>query len=87
MVGWNPRISLYLDDPETFWSESNRELKQRFLPPWRHGEDISIGHQEDICTMAISRSSDLLATADFTGEICVWNAVSGHVLKRLRQAG
>ncbi|KAM3182872.1 hypothetical protein ACTXT7_011475 [Hymenolepis weldensis] len=85
VVGWNPRISLYLDDPKTFWGESNRELKQRFLPPWRHGEDISVGYQEDICTMAISRSSDLLATADFTGEICVWNAISGHVLKRLRQ--
>ncbi|VUZ50068.1 unnamed protein product [Hymenolepis diminuta] len=85
VVGWNSRISLYLDDPETFWDESNRELKQCFLPPWRHGEDISIGHQEDICTMAISRSSDLLATVDFTGEICVWNAVSGHVLKRLQQ--
>ncbi|KAM7535370.1 hypothetical protein Aperf_G00000104447 [Anoplocephala perfoliata] len=86
VVGWNPRITLYLDDPETFWSESNHELEQLFLPPWRHDEeDVAIGHQEDICEMAVSHSSDLLATADFSGEICVWNAASSHVLKRLGQ--
>ncbi|VDN97225.1 unnamed protein product [Rodentolepis nana] len=85
VVGWNPRICLYLDDLETFLNEANHEIKQHLLPHWRDDKDTSVEIQEDICAMAISRSSNLLATADFIGEICVWDAVSGHVLKRLEK--
>ena len=68
---------------EVIWDKSNLEVEQHCLPPWSHDGPVVVGHSEDICAMAVSKHSNLLATADFSGEICVWNAVSGHILKRL----
>lgn len=85
VVGWNPSITLFLDETAVIRSDLNHEIEQYSLPPWRHDGPIVAGHSEDICSMTVSRHSNLLVTADFSGEICVWNAVSGHILKRLEE--
>lgn len=85
VVGWNTRVTLYQDDLETVWGEGGGEIEQHFLPPWRQDGTAVEGHHEHICEITVSRRSNLLGTGDFGGEICVWNAVSGHVLKRLEE--
>nr|VZI07991.1 unnamed protein product [Spirometra erinaceieuropaei] len=80
-VGWDRHINLYADviEDRGALKESIGQI-QRPIPHWGH--DLTIGHAEDIQALAVG-SSGFLATADFAGEILVWNTVSGHIFKRL----
>ncbi|KAL5109467.1 WD repeat-containing protein 49 [Taenia crassiceps] len=85
IVGWNTKVTLYQDDTDIVWEKGSDEIEQLFLPPWRHDGTTVEGHHENICEIAVSKYSKLLSTGDFGGEICIWNAVSGHILKRLQE--
>lgn len=84
-IGWGKRIHIYSDAPEFVVMEPRGKLLTRPLSNWRHDNDTT-GHRMDLLAMAICRSTSLLATADYSGEIIVWNAVSGHLFKRMRFA-
>ncbi|KNE54965.1 hypothetical protein AMAG_00905 [Allomyces macrogynus ATCC 38327] len=64
-VGWDHKISVFLDSPEDFECWPLREIS-----------DAHRGHHEDILCVAVAPSS-LLATGRLDGLIVAWNIESG----------
>nr|CAI9712397.1 unnamed protein product [Rangifer tarandus platyrhynchus] len=73
-VGWERRIDVYFDTPCDF---------HHFRKPQPHWQDdLNHGHTEDILCVAHCPPS-LLATSSYSGEIIIWNVISGHVYCKL----
>ncbi|KAI9207639.1 WD40-repeat-containing domain protein [Polychytrium aggregatum] len=73
-TGWNRRVSLFVDDFESYTLHESETFPDRQQQAW---------HKDDIVSMEFS-PPNLLATASYDGEIILFNVQSGHVLHRLR---
>ena len=74
-VGWDNKISLFLDEPGNFLSVPKKELDGTFMGE-RHG------HVDDVLTICYDKSRGVLATGSVDGTIIIWNVRSGHVKRK-----
>lgn len=77
-VGWDKRIRLY---PDFQGGDIQDEYKQyqHPMPFWK--SDLDHGHRDDIVAVTYC-PPHLLATCDYSGNIFLWNLVSGHIFKK-----
>ncbi|KAJ1549937.1 WD40 repeat domain 95, partial [Nowakowskiella sp. JEL0078] len=73
-TGWNRRISMFIDDIETFKLHPVQILPDENSEPW---------HSDDVLAMSFCPPF-ILATSSYDGEIILCNLQSGHIIHRLR---
>lgn len=76
-VGWDKKITIFVDDPNHFESEPVRIINGAGWGAYR-------GHEDDISSVAFS-PPNMLATSSMDGVIVVWNLESGHIKMVLRE--
>ncbi|KAL3317599.1 WD40 repeat domain 95 [Cichlidogyrus casuarinus] len=93
-VGWDRRINVFID-PYPVTSKSGVKAQQRnteandsvttyskIMPENAWPDDLVAGHQNDILSIA-SGPPRFIATGDYSGQVLVWNMISGHIFCRL----
>ncbi|KAI8827856.1 WD40-repeat-containing domain protein [Chytriomyces cf. hyalinus JEL632] len=76
-VGWDRKITIFIDDPDHFETQPVRILDGG-------GWGAHRGHKDDISSVAFC-VPNLLATASVDGVIVVWNLESGYIKLTLRE--
>ncbi|KAI8614723.1 WD40-repeat-containing domain protein [Chytriomyces sp. MP71] len=76
-VGWDRRITIFIDDSDHFETQPVRILNGA-------GWGAHRGHEDDISSVAFC-SPNLLATSSVDGCIVIWNLESGYIKLTLRE--
>ncbi|KAI8929846.1 WD40-repeat-containing domain protein [Entophlyctis helioformis] len=76
-VGWDRKISIFLDDPSHFDSRPVRVLNGK-------GSGAHKGHEDDISAVAFC-PPNMLATSSVDGTIVIWNLESGYIKLSMRE--
>jgi WD40 repeat protein len=75
-VGWDRKITIFIDDPDHFESFPVRILNGS-------GSGAHRGHEDDISAVAFC-PPNVLATSSIDGVIVIWNLESGYIKSTLR---
>ncbi|KAJ3094874.1 nucleoside diphosphate kinase, partial [Physocladia obscura] len=76
-VGWDKKITIFVDDPDHFETHPVRILNGS-------GWGTHKGHEDDISSVAFC-PPNILATSSVDGVIVVWNLESGYIKLTLRE--
>ncbi|KAJ3398423.1 WD40 repeat domain 95, partial [Chytridiales sp. JEL 0842] len=76
-VGWDRKITIFIDDPSHFETHPIRTLNGS-------GSGAHRGHEDDISSIAFCPPG-ILATSSVDGVIVIWNLESGYIKLTLRE--
>lgn len=76
-VGWDRKISIYLEDPDAFESEATRVLEGS-------GTNALPGHSDDISSVTFGEPN-YIATSSIDGSIILWNLETGYIKSVFRE--